>query len=443
MTVMLTYVGTSADAAGAALLAETPPAPPEGHKDDPSCPAQKHKCSECGAVPGIGICVLPDAGCACDADKSCPADDKKPQCSACNGQDGNCTTGEDAGCACISCPTGDKEPQCSACNGQDEKCTTGESKGCSCKSSGCPEPGYTPFCDFCGGKGNDGKCKGISDANNLWSGCDCLDFDKDVPQPPSLGDQIGIPQLDDLPDVTPSSYSYGGDDPLKCLNLDYGAKREDLEKSVTEWCKSVDGKKVTKTGDTDVIYKRFDYRHYSYWLGAQYDGESGGNCGDSASVREINCVSTMLEELEDCNFKDTEFKGAELTDGCVKYHISLSQSRNDNNPPFKSLEMKSAECSNDVTDVKNNFWQGVSKTFCQRVGDGKTSVNVDLQNTDLQTRSVFKRTPPTSKGAYKGFVFQFGWQPNQAAICTRTCDEAMSTIADQCRDFLTNTLSES
>ncbi|KAH8719332.1 hypothetical protein GQ44DRAFT_809724 [Phaeosphaeriaceae sp. PMI808] len=431
-------LGTSADAAGAAIL--KPPPKPEASKDDPSCPAQKHKCKDCGAIPEVDVCIAPDGGCACEPEKKCPVENAKPECieKACTGLNGKCTTGEHNGCSCKGCPTGDQQPQCDdeqKCKGKDGKCTVGDNAGCGCKQSPCPEPRYTPFCDFCGGKGNDGKCNGIAAENHAWKGCKCWDFAPGISEPPKVGQ---FPITEDIPDATPSSYSYGGDDPLKCLNLGYGAKHEDIKKSATDWCKSVNGKKVTKTGDGDVLYKRFAYDYYSYWLGAQYDGASGGNCGDSADVKEINCVSTMLEELDDCNSGDPEFKGAELTDGCVKYHISLSRSTNDNDPPFKQLPQNSPECAKgdvDVTPVAFNFWQGVSKKFCNDVGDGKSAKKAELKNTDLQTRSLFRRTPPPSSKSYPDWKFFFEWEPKGSGSCAKTCEEAMGTFANSCGHY--------
>jgi hypothetical protein len=430
------FLGTTADAAGAALLSQKPPPKPEANKDDPKCPAQKRKCKDCGAVPGINACVAPDGGCACEPDETkCPADNAKPNCSdtACKGTNGKCTAGDHKDCSCKEgCPTGDKQPQCDdeqKCKGKDDKCTVGDSKGCACKGTKCPPPRYTPFCDFCGGKGNDGKCKGIAKENNAWNGCKCLDYDKRITEPDVQGQ---FPIVDSISDNTPSSYSYSGNGALKCLNLAYGAKREDLKKSVTEWCKSVQGKKVNKKGE-DTLYKRYKYDYYSYWLGAQYD-TNAKNCGDSAEVKESNCVSTMLEEIDDCNAGDAQFKGAELTDGCVKYHVSLSRSTNDNDPPFKQLTQNSPDCNkDDVSSVAFNFWQGVSKKFCKDVGDGKKEKKETLSNKDLQTRALFRRTPPPSTGSYPDWKFNFEWQPKDSGLCSKTCDEAMGSFANACK----------
>ncbi|KAH7109047.1 hypothetical protein B0J11DRAFT_512975 [Dendryphion nanum] len=265
--------------------------------------------------------------------------------------------------------------------------------------------------------------------------CECWDFEPDIPKP---NFQSSIEFSEDLSDVTPSSYSYGGDDPLKCLNLSWGVKRDDLKKNVIDWCKSVNGKKVTKTGDTDVLYKRFSLdESISYWLGARYDGESGGNCGDSADVREINCVSTMLDEIEDCNSGDPDFKGAERTDGCVKYHISLSQSTNDLDPPFKPLPLVLPKCERrpeDVTVLLSTFWRGVSKKFCKDVGDGKSSKKAELRITDAEKRDIFKAAPPPNPDNpyLKDWKFHFEWEPKGSGSCIKDCDQAMSSIANSC-----------
>lgn len=358
---------------------------------------------------------------------------------------GKCTAGEHNGCSCKSCPTGDQQPQCGdeqKCKGKDGKCTLGDNAGCGCKGNSCPEPRYTPFCDFCGGKGSDGKCNGFANENNLWKGCKCLDFAPNIPEHPQAG-VSPIEFTEDLPDVTPSSYSYSGDRQLICLNLPHGAKRDDIKKNIIDWCKSVNGTKVTKTGDTDVRYKRFSYDYYSYWLGAEYDG-AGGNCGDSADVHEINCVSTMLEELDDCNPGDPEFKGAVLTDRCVKYHISLSRSTNDNDPPFKPLPKESADCpvesNDDVSSVTRTFWKGVSKKFCDDVGDGKSAKKADLRNTDVQTRSTLRRTPPPSSSAFPDWKFHFEWEPKDSGVCVKNCEEAMDAFTTACINPLLNAM---
>jgi len=355
----------------------------------------------------------------------------------CAGLKGKCTTGKENGCSCKGCPTGDHQVPCDdeqKCKGKDGQCTVGENAGCACEQISCPEPRYTPFCDFCGGKDNAGKCNGLAQENNVWKGCKCLDFVPSISEPSQVGQ---YPIAEDIPDVTLSSYSYGGDDPLKCLNLDYGAKQSDLRESVLDWCKSVNGKKVTKTSDGDLLYQRFGYDYYSYWLGAQYDGASDGNCSDSADVNEIDCVSTMLEELEDCNSGDPEFKGAELTDGCVKYTISLSRSTNDNDPPFKQLPQDFPECDkndSNVTPVVFNFWQSTTKKFCKDVGDGKGAIKAKLTNTDLQTRSLFGRTPPPSSSSYPDWKFFFEWEPKDSGVCAKTCEEAMNAFADSCKN---------
>ncbi|KAF2829386.1 hypothetical protein CC86DRAFT_368405 [Ophiobolus disseminans] len=470
-------LGTGADAAGAALLKA--PSTPNSNKDDPGCPAKKNKCKDCKAVSGINICVTPNGGCGCEPEEQCPAGDAKPKCSdkectgqndkctvgknkdcacksascptgdkqpqcdnkeKCSGKDGKCTLGDNKDCACKSCPTGDKQPQCDnkeKCSGKDGKCTLGDDNGCACKENACPEKRYTPFCDFCGNKGSDGKCKGIADKNNLWKGCDCWEEPPNPVDYPQLDQALLKVDVEGLPKISPSSYSYGGDDPLKCQNLSYDAKRDVLQKSIAEWCKSVNSKEVTKSGATEFNYKRYDYDYYSYWLAAGYDGKSGGNCGDKAKITEINCVSTMMEALSDCNIGQDKFKGAELTDGCVRYQITFSRSKKDNDPPFKPLTQELATCANgndDVSAVPFNFWQGVSKKFCKDVGDGKTAKKAELKNTDLQTRSLFGRTPPPNPKAYGDWKFFFEWEP-KSGTCAKTCDEAMSSFTNSCGHY--------
>jgi hypothetical protein len=358
---------------------------------------------------------------------SCSAGDQEPKCDdvLCTGKDGKCTKGDLKDCSCKSCPTGDKQPKCDdqkSCKGdKDNRCTLGKTKGCACAVSSCPEKRYMPYCVFCGTKGGDGKCKGIADNNNLWAGCECMDSAPVSESWPPVNQAIIDFDPSTLPDISPSSYTYGGGDLLKCQNLRWGAKQSDLKVSILAWCKLADGKKVTKTGASDVLYERFDYNGYSYWLGAQYDGNSGGKCGNSVEVKEINCVSTMLEELDDCNTGQPSFNGAELTDGCVKYHVTFSASTNEQDPPFKLLPQKDPECtkgSKDQTAIPDKFWLGVSKKFCKDVGD-------------LQTRSIFGRSPPPTTKAYDDWKFHFEWVP-AAGVCSNTCGEAMSRLALAC-----------
>jgi hypothetical protein len=226
---------------------------------------------------------------------------------------------------------------------------------------------------------------------------------------------------------------------LKCLDLSYDAKRDDLKKNIAEWCKSVDGKEITKSRDTGFVYKRFDYNYYSYWLAAGYDGASGGNCGDKAKVTGDSCISTMQEELDNCNIGQDRFKGAELTNGCVRYQVTFSTSKNDDDPPFKQLVQEQPICAkgnDDVTVVAYNFWQGVSKKFCSEVGDGKSAKKIELKNTDLQARSIFARTPPPSDKSYPDWKFHFEWEPKSSGFCAKTCEQAMGTFTDACKDAL-------
>lgn len=66
------------------------------------------------------------------------------------------------------CPAdgADDQPQCTddGCNEQNGKCTGGEHSGCDCKQQECPDPDKVTFwCSMCGGKDNNGNCKGVSE----------------------------------------------------------------------------------------------------------------------------------------------------------------------------------------------------------------------------------------------------------------------------------------
>lgn len=78
-----------------------------------------------------------------------------------------CTT-KDSGCGCDEpeCPAdgADDQPQCSdtTCAGKDGQCTAGQYEGCNCDDEECPDMTKVSFwCSECGGKGADGKCKGV------------------------------------------------------------------------------------------------------------------------------------------------------------------------------------------------------------------------------------------------------------------------------------------
>ncbi|KAJ6026941.1 hypothetical protein N7499_005045 [Penicillium canescens] len=95
----------------------------------------KNSCKDC--KPLDGWCTVGDqAGCPCR--EECPADDKKPDCSAddCKGEKGSCTVGHYKDCKCkAECPKPEKEVLvCSddTCKGKDNKCTTGTNEGCEC-----------------------------------------------------------------------------------------------------------------------------------------------------------------------------------------------------------------------------------------------------------------------------------------------------------------------
>jgi hypothetical protein len=258
------------------------------------------------------------------------------------------------------------------------------------------------------------------------------------PWPPVTDQAIPNFNPDSIPNVSPSSYSSSGEDALKCQSLVYSAPKNDLKKSIAEWCKSVNGQKVTKSGNEDVPHKRIGVKEHSYWLGAQYDGKSGGNCGDFAEVKEINCLSTMMEKLDDCDISKPDFKGTESTGGCVRYHVTLNKSTNDADPPFKPLPQKDAECekhNGDSTGIPSNFWMGVSKKVCKDMGDSKSAKKADLKSTDVQTRSIFRHTPPPSPKSYPDTKFRFEWAPTGKGTCScsKTCDVAMSSMSTTCK----------
>lgn len=144
----------------AAIAALKPPTEAKDHKDDQKCPKPEHQCKDCGGEKGI--CKKGDAaGCACE-EQSCPTDgaDDQPVCT-------------------------DDE----ACDANDEGvCTVGEHKDCKCKKPNCPAIDRNDFwcAADCGGKGADGKCKGWSDENGNFQGCECRDDPNFSTAPPAL-----------------------------------------------------------------------------------------------------------------------------------------------------------------------------------------------------------------------------------------------------------------
>ncbi|KAL9618855.1 MAG: hypothetical protein Q9160_006445 [Pyrenula sp. 1 TL-2023] len=443
------FLGYVGDAAAAAALTPKAPATPPENADDPSCPAQHDKCDDCGGTEGF--CTNKDAGCACDSDdKKCPTGDEQPKCSdaTCSGNDGKCTLGDNKDCECAKadCPTGDEMPECSddKCKGQDEKCTEGENKDCSCKAGpGCPEPRYTPYCDYCGDKGEDGKCKGLKEKSDLWKGCECLD----EPEVIEKGDQTPLVfDPDTLPTESVDTYSYGGSDPLKCQNLEWGAPRDKLEQSIKDWCKDNNGKEIEKTPEADTIYDRVGYRTYSYWLAAAF--EEGGNCGDSAKIEEVSCSSTMHKMLDFCNIGQETFNGAELKDDCVKYQLTFSASTTDESPPWNELppSQLGPSCPDpkiEISEVTYNFFAGLTKSYCDAVDKDpgkaltKTLTNKDFQDTTATRRrganTLLARTPPSSGSDYEGYSFEIKWDGNpDNKHCLKDCTGVMQSFVNAC-----------
>lgn len=75
---------------------------------------------------------------------------------------GGCEEEEESKCPADG---SDEQPVCTdnSCQGQDGKCTTGQYHGCDCEHLECPDPTKGMFlCIWCGGKTEDGKCKGVS-----------------------------------------------------------------------------------------------------------------------------------------------------------------------------------------------------------------------------------------------------------------------------------------
>ncbi|KAL9617309.1 MAG: hypothetical protein Q9160_007889 [Pyrenula sp. 1 TL-2023] len=136
-------------AAGAALTGEGLPEPDGAEEDDKGCSKPEKKCSDCGGKNAIGLCSSgSEANCPCDDDEKCPTGDDQPKC-------------KDTDCA----------------GNDSHKCTQGPHKDCDCKPDDkCPD---FVTCDNCGGNDSNGKCKGISDQNDKWKGCDCYDIISD------------------------------------------------------------------------------------------------------------------------------------------------------------------------------------------------------------------------------------------------------------------------
>jgi hypothetical protein len=150
----------------------------------------------------------------------------------------------------------------------------------------------------------------------------------------------------------------------------------------------------------------------------------------------------MLKELDDCNSGQPTFNGAELTDGCVKYHVTFSTSTKFNDPPVKPLPQEKAKCASDgssVIVVAADFWQGVAKKFCKDVGDGKTAKKEDLRNTDLQTRPL-GRSPAPSSGSYSDWKIHFEWEQKKGDhACCLSCNDAMTEFVNDCKNLPTPT----
>ncbi|KAJ8065348.1 hypothetical protein OCU04_006036 [Sclerotinia nivalis] len=108
-----------------------------------------------------------------------------------------------------NCPAdgSDEQPVCTenSCQGQDGKCTTGQYQGCDCEQLECPDISKGMFlCIWCGGKTDDGKCKGDPDDDYELAGCDCQDTpDWNQPPPCKLRPNASLisQKLLNLPDI--------------------------------------------------------------------------------------------------------------------------------------------------------------------------------------------------------------------------------------------------
>lgn len=417
--------GYAGDVAGAGALITEAPAPPESNPDDPSCPTEHNKCNDCGGK--IGFCVTKDPGCACEED-----DEKE-------------------------CPSGDKMPKCDddTCGGKDEKCTKGDHKDCACTPGPkCPAARYTPYCDYCGDKDDDGKCKGLADKKNLWKGCDCWDEPANPPAWPDTNQDALNFDPDSLPTESIETYSYGGDDPLKCQDLEWSAPKDRLERTIGNWCKSHDGSKIERKSGNGTIFERFDNYGSSYWLAATLDDSQGDDCDNSAEITEINCYSTLQEMLDFCNIGQSEFKGGELTDGCVKYRLTFSDSKIDDDLPWDPLppSQQAPTCPNDkaeISEVPSMVFGGIARGFCDQVDKDPTKkLEKTLTTKDFQgfkpNPSPFGPLPPINIGKripidmkpYESYTFDFKWEGNSDdKHCVRTCSQTADAFVSSCGKF--------
>lgn len=154
----------------------------------------------------------------------------------------------------------------------------------------------------------------------------------------------------------------------------------------------------------------------------------------------------MQEMLDYCNVGQNTFNGATLIDDCTRYTLTFSTSTVDEDPPWNPLPQaqKTPSCPDPnviSSEVTYNFWQGVSKTFCDHVNkDPGKALKETLTNNDFQsgtTKSkrsdILRRTPPPSAGSYPDYTFDFDWEGNPSgAHCVKDCSQTMEAFTEGC-----------
>ena len=348
-----------AEAEAAELL--DPPTSDEEHPEDPKCPADNHKCKDCGSTNDL-VCVKPDGGCACDKEEEekCPTGDDQPKCTdeKCKGGDDNKCTLEHKGCECTpkECPIGDDQPKCSdeKCKGDDDDKCTLDHKGCECTpDEKCPTGVATLLCEKCGDKDDDGKCKGVSNdtcscyhspnllasklanENNKWKGCPCLTFvEPSQPYTPMTdAERQKIFKIwAGLPPFTKDDYEKDPNDkdpvcakdhwPAPKLDADASKGVTSVTSAIKSWCADMNGKKL-KEGYLEE-WKKWDVSTLnSYWLAARWwEDSKDDDCKDEREITDDECTEVLTNIMDFCNHREDDDKntnGGIFWGTCLEY----------------------------------------------------------------------------------------------------------------------------
>jgi hypothetical protein len=234
----------------------------------------------------------------------------------------------------------------------------------------------------------------------------------------------------------------------ECFKSDLDAPQRDgdgtpsVQSKIEEFCESMNGKTLTKSGKGDGVdteFLRYNVAYYSFWLSASSWYQSTTECPDSSKIRKTECVRNLNKAMTTCDPNSGRTHGASFHGSCIQYNITLSLSRNDNDPPWNPAPDPS--CSEKLTPVTYRFFNKLFPVFCDEVNkDSKEGLVKDLSNADFPKRKrsypapmedLRERTPPPSSSDYDGYTFHFDWSGGEGG-CRSNCFDSYSAISGAC-----------